>query len=302
MRTIPIVVACLLLAAGQGSAAAAELHDPVTGRADLTYNDLIKLMVTDLPTADSAGEPSAQSIARYRHIEGKDAETEPRGPVAVKYFSPLEIRADGAHRLLILADLGESDMSAAEFVLLGLFDAAAKKPKLLDLIEVGTDRLTGFADQPLLPLGRGSDLIVVRSEHLDAGEDYVDTELIFVRNGRFALAAAALTFSYATCIYQFEETPRIETLPGILHRHFEQPELLAALRYQKLDLLFAPLREQLRAHRGVLELDRHDDFVRDVPGALVVLGEQFGEHVGIGEFEVLKAPALSVGQIAGAHD
>jgi hypothetical protein len=37
---------------------------------------------------------------------------------------------------------------------------------------------------------------------------------VFARNDRFALAASVSTFGYSTCIYKFEETPRVDTLPG----------------------------------------------------------------------------------------
>src|ERR1700684_1063850 len=100
MKTLAAVTACLLLAASLATAPAAELDDKVAGRADLTYYDLVKLIVTDLPPADSKGEPSAHDIARYRHIEGKSAKTEPAGPVAVKYVSPLEVHSGGAARVV----------------------------------------------------------------------------------------------------------------------------------------------------------------------------------------------------------
>jgi hypothetical protein len=80
----------LLLTASHCKAAAAELDDKVAGRADLTYFDLVKLIVTNLPPAGSADDASAHAIARYRHIEGAGAKTEPAGPVAVKSVSPLE--------------------------------------------------------------------------------------------------------------------------------------------------------------------------------------------------------------------
>jgi hypothetical protein len=213
MRPIAVPIVCLLFAALFGTASAAELDDKVAGRADLTYYDLVKLIVTDLPPADSKGEPSAHEIAPYRHIGGKGAKTGPAGPVAVKYISPLEVHSGGARRLALLADLGDSDMAVAAFVLLGLFDLSGK-PKLLDLVEVGSDRLTGFADDPVHALGSGSDLIIIHSEHFDAGMDYVNTELVLVRNDRFELAASVSTFGYSTCIYTFTETPRIDTRPG----------------------------------------------------------------------------------------
>ena len=206
-----MIVACLWLWTAPGRADLVKPGDPVAGHAGLTYFDLMKMVVTDLTPQDVGDEGSARRIVDYRHIEGKDAKTVPAGPVAIKYLEPLVLHGDGKTRLALMADLGPSDEAVAEFVLLALFDLHGK-PKLLDVVEVGTDRLTGFSDIPLLPLGHGSDLIRLSSDHFNSDEDYVNTELIFVRNGRFRLVDAVYTYNVRMCTYQLTEWPAVKTM------------------------------------------------------------------------------------------
>lgn len=210
MRTALFVIACLCFWTVSSRAGLVKPSDRVAGYAGLTYFDLMKMVVTDLTAENTNGEPKAHQIVDYRHIEGKDARTVPAGTVAIKYLEPLEIHSGGRVRLALMADLGPSDEAVAEFVLLALFDLHGK-PKLLDVVEVGTDRLTGFSYIPLLPLGRGSDLIRISSDHFNSDEDFVNTELIFVQNGRFQLVDAVYTYNVKTCTYQLTEWPVVMT-------------------------------------------------------------------------------------------
>jgi hypothetical protein len=82
----------------------------------------------------------------------------------------------------------------------------------LDVVEVGTDRLTGFAAKPLLALGGGSDLIRISSDHFNSNEDFVNTELILVRHDRFQLVDAVYTFNVRTCAYRLTESPAVRTV------------------------------------------------------------------------------------------
>lgn len=222
LRTALLAVTCLSCWTTSGRAGLVKPSDRVAGHSSLTYFDLMRMVVTDLAPESAGGEAKAHQIVTYRHIEGNDAKTDPAGPVAVKYLEPLEIRTDGKSRLVLMADLGPSDGAVAEFVLLALFDVRSK-PRLLDVVEVGTDRLTGFADKPLLALGHGSDLIRISSDHFNSDEDFVNTELIFVRDGRFQLVGAVFTFNVKTCTFQLTEWPAVTTIPdrGRRYRRIE---------------------------------------------------------------------------------
>jgi hypothetical protein len=208
--TALLVVAGLLSLTGPSRAGLVQPSDPVAGHKGLTYFDLMKMVVTDLAPARKGGEATAHQIVNYRHIEGKSFKTDPAGPIAIQYLEPLTIHSDGAARLALMADLGPSDEAVAEFVLFALFDISGK-PKLLDVVEVGTDRLTGFADTPLLPLGHGTDLIWIDSDHFNSDEDFVNTELVFVRDDRFHLIDAVYTYNSKSCTFQLTEWPAVKT-------------------------------------------------------------------------------------------
>jgi hypothetical protein len=209
-----LILACLVSLTGPGQAGPVDLDDRVAGAPGITYFDLMKQVVTDLDSGQAEGksEPKAHQIVSYRHIEGKDAKTDPAGPVAVSSLAALPVRADGKTRLALLADLGESDGNVAELVLLALFKITAT-PKLLDVVEVGNDRMTGFADKPLTHLSSDADLIRIDSDHSNADEDFVDTEFIFVRDGRFRLIDAISTFDIKTCTFALSQLPAVTTRP-----------------------------------------------------------------------------------------
>ncbi len=180
MRAALLVIACLCVSTACSRAGLVQPTDPVAGHAGITYFDLMKMVVTDLEPESTGDAAKAHQIVSYRHIEGKNAKTDPAGPVELNSLEPLVIHTDGRTQLALMADLGPSDEAVAEFVLLALFDLNGK-PKLLDVVEIGTDRLTGFSDHPLLPLGHRSDLIRISSDHFNSDEDFVNTELLFVQ-------------------------------------------------------------------------------------------------------------------------
>jgi hypothetical protein len=225
LAAVAAAIAALLCASHAGRAAALDPTDHIAGHSGITYFDLVKQIVTDLdslPAAGRAGAPTAHTIVPYRHIEGEDAKTAPAGPVAIQLLTAQAIAADGASRLALMIDLGPSDEAVAEFTLLALFDIS-DRPKLLDVVEVGTDRLTGFVGKPL-PLRQGSkntsDLIRVSSDHFNSNEDFVGTELLFVRNDRFELAGSLFTFDARFCTSRRTEEPVITTAadPGKPYR------------------------------------------------------------------------------------
>ena len=203
----------LVAAAGASRAGALDPTDHVAGHPTVTYFDLVKQIVPDLDSLPAHGEPTAQTIVRYRHIEGPDAKTVPAGPVAIQLLTAHTVEADGKSRLALMADLGPSDEAVTEFTLLALFDMT-NVPKLLDVVEVGTDRLTGFVGKPLLlgqRSGHESDLIVIDSDHFNSNEDFVGTELLFVRHGRFRLIGSLFTFDVRVCASRRTQEPVITT-------------------------------------------------------------------------------------------
>jgi hypothetical protein len=213
MNGAPWVVTGLLWLSASAFADSVRPHDAVAGHSGLTYLDLMRLVVADLDAAQTQEEAKGRQIAPYRHVEGQEAKTSPAGPVWLNYINPLEIHADGVPRLAVLADLGPSDGDLAEFTLLALFDVAAE-PKLLDVVEVGRDREADFANKPTLPLGHGSDLILVDSGHSDADISFDSEEILFVRGDRLQFVAALPIFANNdNCKFQLKPDRTVTTSP-----------------------------------------------------------------------------------------
>ena len=85
------------------------------------------------------------------------------------------------------------------------------KRQLLDLVEVGRDRLTGFGTPALTPLGNSTDLINIDSDHFNSNEDFVVSEFLFVRNARFELVDSLFTFDEKMCAFALTEEPSVST-------------------------------------------------------------------------------------------
>lgn len=217
-----LAVATPLCFTGTSRADALDPSDHVPDHPTVTYFDLVRQVVTDLDSPSRKDEPTAHSIVPYRHIEGDNAKTDPAGAVAIQLLTARPVHAGGKSRLALMIDLGSSDGAVAEFTLLALFDLA-EHPKLLDVVEVGTDRLTGFTDKPVLPLAQGaerkSDLIVIDSDHFNSNEDFVGTELLLVRNDRFELVGVLFTFDAKLCASMRQQLPAIATRPDLSRRY-----------------------------------------------------------------------------------
>lgn len=206
--TLP--VAGLLWLSGGFAAAAAGLAETVPGHPGLTYFDLMKLVITDLAPA-TAGGATGETIVPLTHIEGKDAGTEMPETVGIDSVEIMPIPGDAA-RIIVLADVGRAEGYVAEVELLALF-ALTPAAKLLDVVEVGNDRWTGFAEKKPVLLAPGSPLIMIYSGHSNSNQSYQSTEMIFVRDSRFRLIDSILTFNERYCLFQRTQEPIVSTLP-----------------------------------------------------------------------------------------
>lgn len=212
MKAMRTWLAGLILASVAGLAQAADLGDPIPGRPGLTYFDLMKLVITDLaPAKDGA---TGHAIVPFQHIEGKDAAADPADTITLTSVEVMPIPG-GASRIVVLADLGPSEGNVADAELLALF-TVAPTPRLLDVVEVGSDRVVGFRrDKPIM-LAADAPLILIDSEHDNSDQSYVSTAMVFIRHDRFRLINTVFTFGQASCADRLTQTPSFAALadPG----------------------------------------------------------------------------------------
>jgi len=206
----------LVIACPAGAFAAPDLPevgDAVPGHPGVTYLDLLRQAIPDLAmnAADKQVEGHLKSL---RHIMGKGQAADPPDPLVVDFIEVRHIKSGGRPRLVVLADLGQAEDSAQSTTLLALFDHAAK-PKLLDAVDVGVDKDTGFNENPSqIALGPGDDALVTYSEHGNSNQSYQARLVIYVRGDRLRPIDEVFVLSDNACGYQREETPAFTTKPA----------------------------------------------------------------------------------------
>jgi hypothetical protein len=188
------ILACLLLpwlwaTADAQTASFPELSSAVPGHPDVTYLDLANMVVPVL---------AGTSPIKIRPISGEADDEAPPSTGDLSSAAVLDIKAGGKERLAMLFDLGQASDSAEGFALLALYDLAGK-PKLLDAVNVATDRITFFREPARLSIGAGDDAIVITSTHFNSSQGYVSTLLLMVRDDRFKLVDTINTFDENYC-------------------------------------------------------------------------------------------------------
>jgi len=210
MKAFPIVFAGLvwMLAAPAAWAGdlSADLGDAVQGHPGLKYFDLMKLVVTDL-TPDGEGH----NLVAFTHIEGKTSRIDPTDTVNVTSLEVMTLPGDN-DRIILLADLGPSDGNVADVNMLALFKLGTK-PRLLTVVEAGSDRFTGL--QKIKPdmLAPGAPLILIDSSHNNADQSYQSTAMVYLDGDRFRFIDDVLSFGQANCSYEITQDPSYATLP-----------------------------------------------------------------------------------------
>ncbi|QKC85907.1 hypothetical protein [Mesorhizobium sp. NZP2077] len=209
-----LACACLLLpllwgTAGAEDAANPDLGKPIVGHADTTYADLVRMFIPDLTAKDDYFVGS--SPIAMRHIAGPDNDTSPPQASSVFSASVLAMKAGGKDRLAMLVDLGESPDSAEGYAVLALYDLTGK-PKLLDAVNVATDRFTFFRSPGKLSLGAGDDALMISSTHFNSNQGYLSTPVILVRSDRFELIDIIYTLDENVCSYKRSQNLAFQSL------------------------------------------------------------------------------------------
>ena len=187
--------------------------DQVRGHPGVTYLDLLRQAIPDLAynAADKQVEGHLKSL---RHIEGSSFANKPPDPVVVSFVQNVRLKAAGIDRIALLVDLGQSRQGPASTTLLALYDNA-RRPKLLDAVDIGVDRHTSpYGDLSPISLGPGDAALAVGSETFSSNQSYYQWLLIFVRGDRLHLIDHVSLHSRSRCGFARDEYPSFDTKPG----------------------------------------------------------------------------------------
>lgn len=170
-----------------------ELADLLPGRTDVTYADLVRLI---LPSADGSQTTAADRPARIRSIAGGDTMLVPGD---IRGLSSVSLRSGGHDRLALLLDMNDPP-DALGLAILALFDVS-KSPRCQDAIDVSFDRATFFADPAWLPIGTGDDLLVTVSTHSNSSQTYEVYSPILALDDRLEPVDSIFMLGERNCAY-----------------------------------------------------------------------------------------------------
>ena len=168
----------------------------------------------DASEPDSA---TAHKTIPIRNIGEKETESL-EGDFSVGAFGTRSIMSDGRQVVLLQLDVSAEGANEAtpyegEAALLAAF-SLDPKPKLLDVMDVKTDRFTDFWEQqPVFKLNSQNDAFVIHNTHWNSGESYNDLQLLFLDRDRFNVITSIFLFNTQGCGATVTETPNFRALP-----------------------------------------------------------------------------------------
>jgi hypothetical protein len=198
---------------------ASDLSSRVTGT-NTTHLELLRRIIPDLQlNANDADVASGHKTIPIKHLRENTPRATLEGNIKLESFQSRWIKSDGRRVLLLEIDLSAEEANQGtpyegETNLLAAF-VVQPAVRLLDVMDVKTDRFSGFWENPsVFPLTPQSDAFVVNSSHSNAGESYNDLTVLFLNRDRLETITNIFLLDTQGCGATFTETPSFRVQPG----------------------------------------------------------------------------------------
>lgn len=212
-----------------------DLNSVVSG-SKTTYLELVRKVLTDVQLVhDQVYMAIAHNTVPFKHLSEETKPATLQGDLKLQSFEPSWIRSDGRRILLLKLDILADEANQGtnyqgEATILAAF-SLQPTPKLLDVLDIKTDRFTGYWEKPsVFQLSSRNDAFLVYSSHWNAGENYSDLTVLFLNNDRFNTITNIFLFDTQGCGATFTETPSFRVLPGTTQKY---PKLMVNVMVKK---------------------------------------------------------------------
>ena len=213
---------------------ASDLSSTVDGT-KTTYLQLIHRIIPDLQIdPKDADVASGHKTIRFKHLSEAKNLFVLESETKLNSFQPLWIKSDGRRVLLLELDVSAEDANQGtnyegEADIIAAF-TMQPTIKLLDVMDVKTDRFSGFYERPsVFHLTPQSDAFLVMSSHSNAGESYNDLSVLFLNHDRIETITNMFLFDTQGCGATFTQTPSFRVLPG----NSQYPNVLVTVKVKK---------------------------------------------------------------------
>jgi hypothetical protein len=182
-----LIVSLFLFAAGTAFGQAktvTDLSSPVSPGSSAAYSDLLKLLFPDL----SADTGSATRTVPVRLSSRKYKPISIHGDFKIDSLEAIQVRDPRGPRLVIELDIAtDDDTGDVGFAgAAGIVAAFQISPslRLLDALEVKTDRFTGFDEPALVPISENQSAFLISNSHSNSEQSYQLISAFFMANNR----------------------------------------------------------------------------------------------------------------------
>ena len=213
---------------------AGDLSSTITGT-KTTYLELIRKIIPDLKIdPNDADVAIAHKTIPFKHLSENTPAAALESDIKLDSFQPVWIKSDGRQVLLLELSLSAPDANQGtnyegEADIVAAF-TMQPSIKLLDVMDVKTDRFSGFYEQPsIFPLTAQNDAFLVISSHSNAGESYNDLNVLFLNHDRIETITNIFLFDTQGCGATFTQTPSFRALPG----NSKYPNVMVTIKVKK---------------------------------------------------------------------
>jgi hypothetical protein len=217
-----LLPSCLLAQGGNQESKplfASDLSSTVAGT-KTTYLELIHRILPDLQIDPKDADVAiGHKTIPFKHLSENKKPSSLESDIKLDSFQPYWIKSDGRRVLLLELSISAEDANQGtnyegEADIVAAFTIQTEI-KLLDVMDVKTDRFSGFYEKPpVFQLTTQSDAFLVVSTHSNAGESYSDLNVLFLNHDRIETITNIFLFDTQGCGATFTETPSFRVMPG----------------------------------------------------------------------------------------
>ena len=194
------------------AAGISDFNASVPGFPGKTWADLVKRIVPDAePTGDSFVKMVGHEGIGLRSLDDKAYKPEWDEEIRITGLSAEPVVVSGRRRLVVSLTLLSEDFGVAPLVLM----EGEGEGRVLDAVDVTTDKQTSFEEPMTRPLGPEGALVVVRGWHDNSGQSYDIRSLVMAGAEKFTLIGSVSAFGEATCDHRMTQTATIATKPAV---------------------------------------------------------------------------------------
>lgn len=234
LLVIPVITFAQTSSQPSAALFVSDLNSKVTGT-NATYFDLLRRIIPDLQVdANNADAAIGRKTIPIKRLSENTPPEALEGNIKLESFQPLWIKSDGRQVLLLDIDLSAGDANQGtpyegETNLLAAF-TVQPSVRLLDVMDVKTDRFSGFWETPSrFRLTAQSDAFLVNSSHSNAGESYNDLTVLFLNRDQFETITNIFLLDTQGCGANFTQSPSFRVLSG----NTKYPGVLVTVKVKK---------------------------------------------------------------------